>query len=60
MKFSSQEEYGLRCLLQIAQAPSANGLTIPEISRLEDLNLYNIYIQAGTNVRRVELYFQRH
>jgi Rrf2 family protein len=37
MKFSSQEEYGLRCLLQIAQAPSANGLTIPEISRLEGL-----------------------
>jgi Rrf2 family protein len=37
MKFSSQEEYGLRCLLRLGQRPE--GLTIPEISRLEGLSL---------------------
>jgi Rrf2 family protein len=37
MKFSAQEEFGLRCLLQLARAES-NGLTIPEISRLESLS----------------------
>ncbi len=36
MKFSSQEEYGLRCLLRIAKA--SNGLTIPEISDMEGLS----------------------
>lgn len=34
MKFSSQEEYGLRCLLQIAKQPAA---TIPSISRAEGI-----------------------
>jgi Rrf2 family protein len=37
MKFSSQEEYGLRCLIRIGKSNSANGLTIPEISQLEGL-----------------------
>lgn len=37
MKFSSTEEYGLRCLLRIAHSKSVNGLTIPEISRIEEL-----------------------
>jgi Rrf2 family protein len=32
MKLSSQEEYGLRCLLQIARRGKGVGLTIPEIS----------------------------
>lgn len=36
MKFTSQEEYGLRCLVRLGQEPG--GLTIPEISRLEGLS----------------------
>ena len=36
MKFSAQEEYGLRCLLQIARADKG-ALTIPEISLAEGL-----------------------
>ena len=42
MKFSSQEEYGLRCLLRIGKAGSQNGLTIPEISELEGLSTANV------------------
>ncbi|RYG34392.1 transcriptional regulator, partial [bacterium] len=39
MKFSTQEDYGLRCLLQIARRPlEETALTIPEISRLEGLS----------------------
>jgi Rrf2 family protein len=38
MKFSSQEEYGLRCLIRIGKSTSSNGLTIPEISQLEGLS----------------------
>lgn len=37
MKFSAQEEYGLRCLLQIARLGTEGSLTIPEISRHEGL-----------------------
>jgi Rrf2 family protein len=40
MKFSSQEEYGIRCLLRIGK--SKNGLTIPEISDLEGLSTANV------------------
>ncbi len=36
MKFSTQEEYGLRCAVQIAR--SGGALTIPEISRREGLS----------------------
>jgi Rrf2 family protein len=42
MKFSSQEEYGIRCLLRIAKATTSNGLTIPEISQLEGLSSANV------------------
>jgi Rrf2 family protein len=42
MKFSSQEEYGLRCLLRIGKSGSINGLTIPEISELEGLSNANV------------------
>lgn len=35
MKFSAQEEYGLRCLIAIARLGT---LTIPELSRLEGLS----------------------
>ena len=41
MKFSSQEEYGMRLLLRIAKSDSPNGLTIPEISELEGLSAAN-------------------
>jgi len=37
MKFSAQEEYGLRCLIQIAKRGEGGSMTIPEISRLEGL-----------------------
>ena len=42
MKFSSQEEYGLRCLLRIAMSDSPTGLTIPEISEMEGLSTANV------------------
>jgi Rrf2 family protein len=38
MKFSAQEEYGLRCLLQIARLGPEGSMTIPEISRIEGLS----------------------
>jgi Rrf2 family protein len=41
MKFSAQEEYGLRCLLRICKSNSPNGLTIPEISQMEGLTIAN-------------------
>jgi Rrf2 family protein len=42
MKFSTQEEYGLRLILRIAKSDSPNGLTIPEISELEGLSTSNV------------------
>ncbi len=42
MKFSAVEEYGLRCLIQIAKNDKGNGLTIPEISELEGLSEANV------------------
>ena len=41
MKFSSQEEYGLRCLLRIARDGDEKGLTIPEISQSEGITIPN-------------------
>jgi Rrf2 family iron-sulfur cluster assembly transcriptional regulator len=41
MKFSSQEEYGIRCLLRIARNGSDKGLTIPEISLAEGITVHN-------------------
>ena len=38
MKFSAQEEYGLRCLLQIARLGEGGSLTIPEIARNEGMS----------------------
>lgn len=37
MKFSAQEEYGLRCLIQVARKGDQESMTIPEISKLEGL-----------------------
>jgi Rrf2 family protein len=38
MKISSQEEYGLRCLLRLAGAEEGHSLTIPEIAASEGLS----------------------
>lgn len=37
MKFSAQEEFGLRCLLQIARLGPQGSMTIPDISRVEGM-----------------------
>jgi Rrf2 family protein len=42
MKLSTQEEYGLRCLLHLARAGDGKSLTIPEISRAEGLTAPNV------------------
>jgi len=42
MKFSTQEEYGLRLLLRIGKDRSDNGMTIPELSELEGLSEANV------------------
>lgn len=42
MKFSSQEEYGLRCLLRIARQGGHGGLTIPEISEAEGISSFYV------------------
>jgi Rrf2 family protein len=43
MKFTAQEEYGLRCLLQLGFAFQNNaGLTIPELSNREGISEHNI------------------
>ncbi len=42
MKFSSQEEYGLRLLLRIGKDRSENGMTIPELSKEEKLSEANV------------------
>lgn len=41
MKFSSQETYGLRCLIQVACQPKGTSITIPEISEAEGLSTAN-------------------
>ncbi|HSB08005.1 MAG TPA: Rrf2 family transcriptional regulator [Blastocatellia bacterium] len=38
MKLSSQEEYGLRCLLRLGAEGDGGTLTIPEISRAEGIS----------------------
>lgn len=42
MKLSSQEEYGLRCLLHLARIPAGQSTTIPEISAAEGLSVPNV------------------
>jgi Rrf2 family protein len=42
MKISAQEEYGLRCLLQLAKADlSGESLTLAQIARLEGISVAN-------------------
>lgn len=38
MKFTTQEEYGLRCLIAVARAGGDGSITIPEISKSESLS----------------------
>src|SRR5437763_12591725 len=38
MKITSQEEYGLRCLIRLARADDGRSLTIPEIAVAEGLS----------------------
>jgi Rrf2 family protein len=53
MKITAQEEYGLRCLLQVAQAPEGGSLTLHEIAVAEGLSvpyaakLLSVLRQAG-------------
>lgn len=42
MKLSAQEEYGLRCLLQLARQVPGESLTIPEISQAEGISHHNV------------------
>src|SRR5918995_879621 len=42
MKLSSQEEYGLRCLLQVARHDPEGSVTIPEMARIEGLSIPHV------------------
>lgn len=42
MKLTSQEEYGLRCLLRVGRAGEGASLTIPELSRAEGISEPNV------------------
>lgn len=42
MKFSSQEEFGLRCLIQVAKHQDLGGVTIQQISEIERLTVPNV------------------
>ncbi|MDE2724509.1 MAG: Rrf2 family transcriptional regulator [Gemmatimonadota bacterium] len=60
MKLSTQEEYGLRCLMQVAQRASETGgsISIPEISRAEGLSTAHVgklvrLLRLGALVERV-------
>lgn len=41
MKISAQEEYGLRCLVQLAALPPGESLTLPQIAELEGISTAN-------------------
>ena len=41
MKISAQEEYGLRCLVQLAKLGEEESLTLPQISELEGISQAN-------------------
>ena len=42
MKLSAQEEYGLRCLLQLGRHQQGSSLTIPEIGQAEGISPHNV------------------
>ncbi|MEP6946672.1 MAG: Rrf2 family transcriptional regulator [Acidobacteriota bacterium] len=41
MKISAQEEYGLRCLVQLADLPEGASLTLPQIAEREGISTAN-------------------
>ena len=41
MKISAQEEYGLRCLVQLANLPEGESLTLPQIAAREGISTAN-------------------
>ena len=41
MKISAQEEYGLRCLVQLASLRGGESLTLPQIAELEGISTAN-------------------
>jgi Rrf2 family transcriptional regulator, iron-sulfur cluster assembly transcription factor len=41
MKISAQEEYGLRCLVQLASLKEGESLTLPQIAELEGISAAN-------------------
>lgn len=41
MKISAQEEYGLRCLVQLASLSTGESLTLPQIAELEGISTAN-------------------
>lgn len=41
MKISAQEEYGLRCLLQLARLPDEGFLTLAQVAELEGISVPN-------------------
>ncbi len=41
MKISAQEEYGLRCLVQLANLSEGESLTLPQIAELEGISTAN-------------------
>ncbi|MGI8555384.1 MAG: RrF2 family transcriptional regulator [Pyrinomonadaceae bacterium] len=41
MKISAQEEYGLRCLVQLANLPAGESLTLPQIAEGEGISVAN-------------------
>src|SRR5262245_6863985 len=41
MKISAQEEYGLRCLVQLATLKDGEGLTLPQLADLEGISVAN-------------------
>ena len=42
MKLTTQEEYGLRCLLRLGQQPAGESLTIAELSKTEGISSANV------------------
>ena len=42
MKITAQEEYGLRCLLQLAKAPQGQLVTVKEVAEKEGLSNANV------------------
>ena len=42
MKLTSQEEYGLRCLLRVGREGDGGSLTIPELARAEGISEPNV------------------